>query len=826
MSKRSKHRRHTYQCPELQVSDMSLCHGFQSVPGSPALSGQELELPNVSGRFTYTVKEATSMKFRRLMEKQALRYHSDFSEQIEELERILKHNAIHHEAKLKESGDSVKQAIMKCFDDVSQFISVLTQLIEEGRELKGVRLRLGQEILHLQKTAKEKLKAINDQANKILTQTFELHEYPIPRLFIVLPNEESTSLNLVDRFRLYFLCDCDEHTKPPEDRNSKGKVLPHYIHIAPHEGYDLVRPSEFFQNFGPYILTLLKLIKYGGSVAGSVIVPMSNALLALSSAADVLKCLNKNLGQQVDAAIEFLENLSEDLNRSVDGANTGPMMETVEVNQREAVEAVDIRYLHSFLKREDKTMALGNLFRTVTAEGHVKWVCLDHYNSRYCQSKFQQLKDFIKDNCGDYDEHTGRVTIRLDSSELAEKFYATLRSSRFVHELSVNMDWATTRNDVMNLQQAIERSNLFHLELDFGGRATPWSKRFTKRLGDPIWPIVASVRLQSLVLKNVKKLFEHTIFKPTKIYLKSLDLSHQNVQRPQLKELVKNWTSLETLKVQVTDFEWAFDFFKDKGPNIVNLTFRTLDNSEVSIRRNKDTFEIVSMSLRLQTLDFPMLFNSYPVRELAILRTDTVMKQQEKFYHLFEQFATLERLELECPALQFLYMLEMVQTKWNQYPSLQQLKLVDTIGENSLETINKQDTSAAVICLNKISTREHFEGSSDNLNWLMEHHGWKIRVLELDETFSKAQVRLLLSSIEQTQKSALESLTWYISEEANDAEFFKMMQQLLDRSQSLHSNVAPIAINIKLSICTKQNSSPLRRQVAPVARLYPLLTSS
>jgi hypothetical protein len=101
----------------------------------------------------------------------------------------------------------------------------------------------------------------------VLTQTYELHEYPISRLFVVLPQDPS-GWDVVDpfsnKFRLYFLCECGEHTKSI----CSNTEISHHIHFANHEGYEIARPSEFYQQCGNYVLTILKMLKFGLSVSG------------------------------------------------------------------------------------------------------------------------------------------------------------------------------------------------------------------------------------------------------------------------------------------------------------------------------------------------------------------------------------------------------------------------------------------------------------------------------------------------------------------------------------------------------------------------------
>ncbi|KAI7823307.1 hypothetical protein BC939DRAFT_162892 [Gamsiella multidivaricata] len=72
------------------------------------------------------------------------------------------------------------------------------------------------QMLQMQKQALDHLTIIQSRVQTVLTQTYELHEYPIPRLFIVLPKASRRRDKLLnpfsDQYRLYFLCECGSHT--------------------------------------------------------------------------------------------------------------------------------------------------------------------------------------------------------------------------------------------------------------------------------------------------------------------------------------------------------------------------------------------------------------------------------------------------------------------------------------------------------------------------------------------------------------------------------------------------------------------------------------
>ncbi|KAG9068362.1 hypothetical protein KI688_010630 [Linnemannia hyalina] len=78
--------------------------------------------------------------------------------------------------------------------------------------------------------------------------------------------------------------------------------------------------------------------------------------------------------------------------------------------------------------------------RIVTSHRHVKWVCLDHYRQNYRSKTTKELRDVVKSNGGQYDEHTGRVIVK----------------------------------DLRDLKDAIQHSNVVHLKHTGGGGQGPF----------------------------------------------------------------------------------------------------------------------------------------------------------------------------------------------------------------------------------------------------------------------------------------------------------------------------------------------------------------
>ena len=87
-----------------------------------------------------------------------------------------------------------------------QHFGILQSELGENRDLQEEMKRMMTTMMELQRQANERLISIQRGIRAILTQTYELLEYPIPRLFIVLPKEGSRLdiLNpFTDKFRMW-----------------------------------------------------------------------------------------------------------------------------------------------------------------------------------------------------------------------------------------------------------------------------------------------------------------------------------------------------------------------------------------------------------------------------------------------------------------------------------------------------------------------------------------------------------------------------------------------------------------------------------------------
>ncbi|KAF9536342.1 hypothetical protein EC957_011320, partial [Mortierella hygrophila] len=356
------------------------------------------------------------------------------------------------EAMMMAKNSKLEEALFAKLDEVKQLNKQIAGNQEEMKQLQEQALRNQEEMKQLHQRALEQLVVLQSRVQAVLTQTYELHEYPIPRLFVVLPQDPSgwDAVNpFSNKFCLYFLCECGEHTMSADCKTE----ISHDIHFAMHEGYEIARPSEFFQQYGAYVLTILKMLKFGVSVAG-VIVPAISHLVrsdAIDQVTASLQQLRDNIVPGMNHVIDWMDKASVDEGEAVDEFSK-------QMEKKEALEGADLRNLDTFLKDKDGNKVLGNLYKTVTDEGHVKWVCIDHYRINYLQTSVNEFMRVLDSVGGSFSENVGRVDVRLRSRAMAEAFFSALGKARSVYELNIGLDWACTTSDLEALKNALKKT--------------------------------------------------------------------------------------------------------------------------------------------------------------------------------------------------------------------------------------------------------------------------------------------------------------------------------------------------------------------------------
>ncbi|KAF9208864.1 hypothetical protein BGZ49_007297 [Haplosporangium sp. Z 27] len=443
-------------------------------------------------------------------------------------------------------------------------------LIRDVGELKlqgNVVEQLVHKMLDMQQQTLDRLALIQSKTEAILTQNYELLEYTIPRLFIVLP-ETSTSWDpatmLRTKFRLHFICECGEHTK-----SSRSKI-PHHLHLANHEGYVVNKPTEFFEKYGPFLMLMLEMIKLGTGIAGHVVPALASLKVvdAVDFAKSSVDSVTSKVIKGVDYSLKYLEETRGLIQKSsgvdVEGdtrvslSSLGDYLAGVE-----GLEGVELRQLGLYLEANNSDNLLGNLYRMTTKDGHVKWVCRHHYRAGYQEANTQKLRDAVKLAGGVFDEQLGSIKITLRSSITAAEFYDAFNSAKFgVYDLDITFGWDCSTADLEVFENALKISSVSILRLDL--------ERFQTNIASKLLSTRYEILVRIIELTNMKKI--HIVLSKDFIKLSSL----QHKRSPYLPKIS---FEMIPLKIGASNFRELVNSLKTNATlTTLNLGSRSFEN--------------------------------------------------------------------------------------------------------------------------------------------------------------------------------------------------------------------------------------------------------
>ncbi|KAI1320254.1 hypothetical protein EDD11_001469 [Mortierella claussenii] len=377
---------------------------------------------------------------------------------------------------------------------------------------------------------------IQNKVQAVLTQNHELHEHPVPRLFIVLPvlilnpTQAPTAVNSKPvvpsndqrKFRVHFLCECGQFTRPLQ---SSGL---NHIHSVEHEGYEIERPLEFFEKYGAFIRSLSHLIRRGVN-CGSVSIPPllaapqqhqqyqqhqndpNSIYRAYTVGQETLK--NQILDTRLAEAIEYLDSLD----MQDDDDNQDPVG---------YFDGTNLRQLQAYIRIPPQEVdALANLYKIVTNRGYVKWICEDHYRSTIHYLDELAFQKELVGLGGHYNLRTGQAKIQLATAQDASHLYKIMTKAHNLHELDIGLKWQFTDGDLQKLVYAINESKVRALTLDGGRQKQDTSSTSSMKLinfgkkYDPLLRVIFCSRMGSLKLTNMPSLMNKISTKQHQIQL-------------------------------------------------------------------------------------------------------------------------------------------------------------------------------------------------------------------------------------------------------------------------------------------------------------------
>ncbi|KAG0221773.1 hypothetical protein BGX31_009570 [Mortierella sp. GBA43] len=269
--------------------------------------------------------------------------------------------------------------------------------------------------------------------------------------------------------------------------------------------------------------------------------------LKLLSGTEDLKChdtIRETMCSKVDYTIKYIR---DQLNITEDTLDWKPL------------DSETLNLVGNFVQNGDQGLGLGNLYRTITAQGEVKWICLDHYRNIHQSLLTERLSGV---GLAHVDNHLGRVSIQL-SREEAKDFYKGLRKTPTVYALCIAFSVNATEADLQGLCNAIQASNVAVLSLSDPALDSTAVRSHTSHRLAPLVKLLASGRLQALHTRGSELLYSTlgetsmTIPKLHELQLGIEDISQDIGQR--FASLVQSFPRLKHLSLDCDDMKMAFE---------------------------------------------------------------------------------------------------------------------------------------------------------------------------------------------------------------------------------------------------------------------------
>ena len=294
------------------------------------------------------------------------------------------------------------------------------------------------------------------QIGQVMIQMYELHEYTTPRYFFILPAKhyETTLINNVRNllqlhYKLYFLCECSHNPKR--------------MHIAPHEGYSIKKTQDFILRYGPYLRTTLNIVQVLLSVGGIVVPAIGSVAPVVGNALpSSLEPENfENLKQQLQL-VNNLISIHDDNEEDADSSYFEP-----NEPKRAPLQGPDLRELETYLELSDNKRSLGNLYRTITDDGHVRWLCLEHYHKNKWKNKMSEYIKELEAMGGKFDEEKREAIVsRVNLNDKNVKMLCEALTKGFSIVKLIFRDCSFSEDDLDKLLDVvINRSSIHYLSM-------------------------------------------------------------------------------------------------------------------------------------------------------------------------------------------------------------------------------------------------------------------------------------------------------------------------------------------------------------------------
>ncbi|KAF9900330.1 hypothetical protein EC991_007473 [Linnemannia zychae] len=501
---------------------------------------------------------------------------------------------------------------------------------------------------HIQEGNQEIIRQMGLLGERFMRQNYELFEYSTPRLFMVLPTKEQG--RFVHKFKIYFLCECDDH----QGWHHRGSSQ---VHVAYHGGYDLERPTEFFRKYGKHVIRFMSFLKYGVMAAGVAIPIIAQAgfIDGLDNTSRLIRDISEDLAGKADFVIDHLKSIGEhDVTTSSDRRQSNPIAQEV-LSSIEPLTGPELRQLQKFLRTKDEDNVYANLHKIVTPEGHVRWVCKHHKQEADRPASMAILQAFLRRVGGHFDPIAGVLVVFLQTVHDARELYGIIRRLKFIYQLTVSFDWDIKETDLLDLKDAVALSSIRHLDIDGERYIGSW---------DPILFMMANPNLQVFSVKKFKGFLQDVTWWPKNIKIRSLDFSEQVIWDSTIAKVMLACPMLSLLTIASKDIKSTFERIRQAAEQHAYLATLNLKQSDptqpsnasmpsVTYYFNKNKRSILSATLTLRTHIFHDTVQLPMIKKVVYQPTASVSQNaygmtKSIALSLARRFQEMESFEYQC----------------------------------------------------------------------------------------------------------------------------------------------------------------------------------
>jgi hypothetical protein len=388
---------------------------------------------------------------------------------------------------------------------------------------------------------------------------------------------------------------------------------------------------------------MLTVVKFAISV-GSFTVPYLSLIAKGISTPAILKDRStwNHLDTRVQWLAEILIEAEKSFNISVD-------------NRVQPLEGAALREIESFLKKTDERCKFGNLSRSVTTDGHVRWVCIRHHEQHYSKNAIKSLHEEFRKLGVEIKEDVAIVEGKA-SEKFAGMLYILKKGLSFfsvvLKDLSIKEKHFHELLSFVSQQSTIHN---LHLEnITVLSHPTNMKKRLIISELDETLRNNDKLQIQYSFTKPLSEFASETIHAITKTNSRLMFQLRSREDTPSL-ELTGAKETGFTLTINNSDEKYDINYhtaIKNIFTLIPNITKIVLHNGIISDSIWTCFFDFLTTNVSLQELTLDCQLTLEQTKELSLSLSDNRTLRILQMFNVWKESDELEGFEEIFQALQ------------------------------------------------------------------------------------------------------------------------------------------------------------------------------